>query len=184
MPLTHRSPRGTIAAAIIAGGALLLTPGMAHATTPDTAAAHQVAGASLALDEVENARTVIAVGKGAGISNEGIVIALMTARQESQFKNYEQAVDHDSLGIFQQRPAMGWGSPDQITDPETAAKSFYGVSDVTSNPGLTDIDGWEDMAPTEAAQAVQRSAYPDAYAQWQGWAEDFLDQNAGVAPIK
>ncbi|OSC46009.1 peptidoglycan-binding protein, partial [Streptomyces sp. 4F] len=66
-------------------------------------------------EELANARTVIGVGKGANIPEQGQVIALMTAMQESKFVNYTVPVDHDSLGIFQQRPSTGWGTPEQIT---------------------------------------------------------------------
>ena len=140
--------------------------------------------ADLDEEQMANARTVIGVGKGAGISEQGQVIALMTAMQESTFINYLEPVDHDSLGVFQQRPSTGWGTPAQITDVPTSSKSFYGVSDVTPNPGLLQITGWESMAPGDAAQAVQRSAYPDRYAQWEQFARDLLAQEGpGVDPI-
>lgn len=132
----------------------------------------------------EHARIVIGVGKGAGFSDQGQVIALMTAMQESKFVNYTEPVDHDSLGIFQQRPSMGWGTPEQITHVPTSSKSFYGVAPFGSNPGLKQINGWETMPPGEAAQAVQRSAYPDRYAQWEGFARDFLAaEGPTVEPI-
>lgn len=62
-------------------------------------------------EQLAHARTVIGVGKGAELSEEAQVIALMTAMQESKFVNYTSPVDHDSLGVFQQRPSMGWGTP-------------------------------------------------------------------------
>ena len=67
--------------------------------------------------------------------------------------------DHDSLGLFQQRPSMGWGSEAQVTDPVYSATAFYSA--------LQRVPGWESMAVTVAAQSVQRSAYPDAYAKWE-----------------
>lgn len=136
-------------------------------------------------EQLANARIVIGVGKGAAnISDQGKVIALMTAMQESKFINYLQAVDHDSLGIFQQRPSTGWGTPEQITDVPTSTKSFYGVAPFGNNPGLIQIQGWETMAPGAAAQAVQRSAYPDAYAQWEGFARTLLaSESPTVDPI-
>ncbi|WP_018155506.1 peptidoglycan-binding domain-containing protein [Demetria terragena] len=134
--------------------------------------------------QMGHARTVIGVGKGAGFNDQGIVIALMTAMQESKFVNYTVAVDHDSLGIFQQRPSTGWGTPEQITDVATSSKSFYGVATFGNNPGLKQIVGWETMPPGNAAQAVQRSAFPDAYAQWEGFARDLLaSQGPTVEPI-
>lgn len=133
-------------------------------------------------EELANARTVIAVGKGANIPEQGQVIALMTAMQESKFVNYTVPVDHDSLGIFQQRPSTGWGTPEQITDVPTSSKSFYGVASFGSNPGLIQIAGWETMAPGDVCQAVQRSAYPDRYAQWEGFARDLLARESPTVP--
>ena len=147
---------------------------------------HQVFAApeDLGPDQLANARTVIGVGKGADIPDQGQVIALMTAMQESKFVNYTTPVDHDSLGIFQQRPSTGWGTPEQITDVATSSKSFYGVAPFGSNPGLIQISGWETMPPGDVCQAVQRSAYPDRYAQWEGFARDLLAREGpGVQPI-
>ncbi|QPP06139.1 peptidoglycan-binding protein [Streptomyces bathyalis] len=138
--------------------------------------------ADLGPNELANARTVIGVGKGANIPEQGQVIALMTAMQESKFVNYTTPVDHDSLGIFQQRPSTGWGTPEQITDVPTSSKSFYGVAPFGSNPGLIQIDGWEGMPPGEVCQAVQRSAFPDRYAQWEQFARDLLAQEGPTVP--
>ncbi|MFF1698796.1 peptidoglycan-binding domain-containing protein [Streptomyces sp. NPDC058257] len=138
--------------------------------------------ADLGPEELANARTVIGVGKGAQIPEQGQVIALMTAMQESKFVNYLTPVDHDSLGIFQQRPSTGWGTPEQITDVATSSKSFYGVAPFGSNPGLIQIAGWETMPPGEVCQAVQVSAYPDRYAQWEQFARDLLAQEGPSVP--
>ncbi len=134
------------------------------------------APSDLGPEQLAHARTVIGVGKGAELSEEAQVIALMTAMQESKFVNYTSAVDHDSLGVFQQRPSMGWGTPAQITHVPTASKSFYGLPSPSANPGLLQIDGWASMEPGDACQAVQRSAYPDRYAQWEDFARDLLKQ--------
>ncbi|MGG7610585.1 peptidoglycan-binding protein, partial [Streptomyces sp. ZG43] len=133
-------------------------------------------------EELANARTVIGVGKGANIPEQGQVIALMTAMQESKFVNHTVPVDHDSLGIFQQRPSTGWGTPEQITDVPTSSKSFYGVAPFGSNPGLIQIAGWQTVAPGDVCQAVQRSAYPDRYAQWEGFARDLLARESPTVP--
>jgi hypothetical protein len=145
---------------------------------------HQVfaSPADLGPAELANARTVIGVGKGAQIPEQGQVIALMTAMQESKFVNYTTPVDHDSLGIFQQRPSTGWGTPEQITDVPTSSKSFYGVAPFGSNPGLIQIDGWPAIPPGEVCQAVQRSAFPDRYAQWEQFARDLLAQEGPTVP--
>ncbi len=132
--------------------------------------------------QIDNARTIIAVGRGAELSDDAITIALMTAMQESSLRNLDHG-DRDSLGLFQQRPSQGWGTADQVQDPVWAAKAFYGVNPEVANPGLAHIRDWESMSPTEAAQAVQRSAYPDAYAQWEGLALELLSTQTGVRPI-
>jgi hypothetical protein len=104
------------------------------------------------------------------------VIALAAAMQESGLRNLDYG-DRDSLGLFQQRPSTGWGTPAQVTDPVYASKLFFGGP---SNPnkgktrGLLDIKGWQSMTVTQAAQAVQISAYPDAYAKWETSARAWL----------
>jgi hypothetical protein len=111
--------------------------------------------------QVQNAATIVKVGKDMGIGARGEAIAVATALQESKLYNLDVAVDHDSLGLFQQRPSSGWGSEQQLTDPAYAARAFYNVlKDNTSDFGCL----------TCAAQRVQVSAFPDAYAQWEGLA--------------
>ncbi|WP_425338031.1 peptidoglycan-binding protein [Streptomyces anulatus] len=134
------------------------------------------APSDLGPEQLAHARTVIGVGKGAELPEEAQIIALMTAMQESKFVNFTSAVDHDSLGVFQQRPSMGWGTPSQITHVPTASKSFYGLPSPSANPGLLQIDGWESMEPGHVCQAVQRSAHPDRYAQWGDFARELLEQ--------
>jgi murein DD-endopeptidase MepM/ murein hydrolase activator NlpD len=88
------------------------------------------------------------------------VVAVATALQESNLVNVGDLGarnDHDSLGLFQQRPSQGWGTPEQVMDPVYAAGKFY--------EALVAVPGWQDMPVTEAAQRVQKSAYPDAYAK-------------------
>ncbi|GAB3705324.1 hypothetical protein [Mariniluteicoccus flavus] len=109
-------------------------------------------------------------------------IAIATAIQESTLKNLNHG-DRDSLGLFQQRPGTGWGTPAQVTNPVLAAKAFYGFADHTPNPGLKQVPGWENRRLTEAAQAVQRSGFPEAYQQWEGIAKEIVAQNIDVAPI-
>jgi hypothetical protein len=96
--------------------------------------------------------------------------------QESSLRNIDYG-DRDSLGLFQQRPSTGWGSADQLLTPSHAARLFFGGP---SNPntgvtrGLLDIRGWQSMSVTAAAQAVQISAYPEAYAKWESSARSWL----------
>lgn len=123
----------------------------------------------LSAEMATSARIIIQVGREMGISNYGIVIALATAAQESHLKNIDYG-DRDSIGLFQQRPSSGWGSVSQIRDPRYAARAFFGGPNSPtpgSNPGLLDISRWQHMNLTDAAQAVQRSAFPDAYAKWE-----------------
>ena len=126
----------------------------------------------------EHARTIIRVGRDLGISDFGIVIALATAMQESSFRNIQTAVDHDSLGLFQQRPYW-WGTPEQLIDPVYATTVFFtGVQmpGVGFSRGLLGVSGWQDLPLTVAAQRVQRSAHPDAYARWEASAWSWLDE--------
>ncbi|MET8522528.1 peptidoglycan DD-metalloendopeptidase family protein [Nocardioides sp. NPDC004968] len=115
-------------------------------------------------EQIQNARTIVAVGKQSGVPAYGWVIALATAMQESTLRNLDYG-DRDSQGLFQQRPVSGWGSVADITNPVKSAQAFYGVAAHTGNTGLLDIPGWRKMQVTAAAQAVQRSAFPLAYAQ-------------------
>lgn len=123
-----------------------------------------------------NAAVIVQVGRELGVPDYGIVIALATAMQESSMRNLDWG-DRDSVGLFQQRPSSGWGSVEQLTTPSHAARLFYGGP---SNPnagytrGLLDIAGWESMPLTVAAQAVQISAFPDAYAKWEESARAWL----------
>ncbi len=116
-----------------------------------------------------NARIIVEVGQSLNVPEYGIVIALAAAMQESSLRNIAYG-DRDSLGLFQQRPSTGWGTPAQLLDAAHAARLFYGGP---SNPnkgktrGLLDIPGWQSMTLTRAAQAVQISAYPNAYAKWE-----------------
>ncbi|WP_246205171.1 LysM peptidoglycan-binding domain-containing protein [Agromyces salentinus] len=124
--------------------------------------------ATLTEEMRQNARVVIEVGRQTGVSDAGILAALVAAAQESGLRNVASG-DRDSLGLFQQRPSQGWGTPEQVMDPVRAARAFYGGPDgpnVGVAPGLLDIDGWEAMPADAAAQAVQKSAHPAHYAKW------------------
>jgi hypothetical protein len=113
----------------------------------------------------------VQVGRSLGVSDYGIAIALATAMQESSLRNLSWG-DRDSVGLFQQRPSTGWGTVEELTDPARAAQLFFeGRSGVR---GLLDISGWESMSLTQAAQRVQISAYPDAYAKWESSAWEWL----------
>jgi murein DD-endopeptidase MepM/ murein hydrolase activator NlpD len=123
--------------------------------------------------QIANATTIVAVGARMRVPAGGWVVAVATAMQESGLHNLGDLGsrnDHDSLGLFQQRPSQGWGTPEQVMDPVYAATSFY--------QKLLSIPGWQQMPVTVAAQRVQRSAYPDAYARWEPQARALVAQVA------
>ncbi|SCG58692.1 hypothetical protein [Micromonospora inositola] len=170
-PLNHHEPTSTATtpAAVVqadkAGGV-------------DTAklVPHGVQGAQSRIDlndeQVGNVKAIIAATKKSGLDERAAVISIATSLQESKLENLGHlgdANDHDSLGLFQQRPSSGWGTPKQITDPEYSTMAFQ--------KGLKQVDGWHNMPLTEAAQTVQVSAYPDAYAQWEQQAADLVAQH-------
>ena len=114
---------------------------------------------SLNLDQAQNAAIIAAVAYKKGLPDHAVTVGLAAALQESQLRNLPYG-DLDSLGLFQQRPSEGWGTPSQILDPIYATAAFY--------DHLAQISGWESMAVTDAAQMVQHSAAPSAYAAWEG----------------
>ena len=139
-----------------------------------------ISGAITPLNDVrrKNASVIVQVGRDMGVPDYGIVIALATAMQESSLRNINWG-DRDSVGLFQQRPSSGWGSVDQIMDPVFASRAFYGGPDSPTpgrTRGLLDISGWQSMELTVAAQRVQISAYPDAYAKWEASAWAWLEE--------
>ena len=136
---------------------------------------------TLTTEQARNAVTIAQVARDLRVPRYGLQIAIATAIQESKLVNLDSG-DRDSGGLFQQRPSTGWGSRAQVTNPTLAAQAFFGRAQHTSNPGLLDIPGWEQMPVTEAAQAVQRSGFPDAYAQWEDVAGDITDILGGDLP--
>ncbi len=135
-------------------------------------------------DQVTNAATIISAGTALDIPLRGQIIAVAAAIQESDLRdlpNLGPANDHDSLGLFQQRPSQGWGTPKQIMDPVYASTTFY--------QRLLSIPGWQTMALTDAAQAVQHSDHGGAYATHEAQATmlvgaltGLIDPSAAVVP--
>ncbi|MGW4986628.1 heavy metal transporter [Streptomyces mirabilis] len=107
-------------------------------------------------EQAVNAATISAVGTTRGLPERAVAIALATALQESGLRNIQHG-DRDSLGLFQQRPSQGWGTTKQIMDPTYAAGIFY--------EHLAKVPGYTRLPLTVAAQRVQRSGYPQAYAK-------------------
>ena len=127
-------------------------------TTPDaTTCTLPGSGVTVTPEQVANAAIIAQVGRDRGLPERAVVIALATAQQESRLRNLDYG-DRDSLGLFQQRPSQGWGTEAQVQDPAYAAGKFY--------DWLVTVPGWETGRLTDVAQAVQRSAFPEAYEQW------------------
>ena len=134
---------------------------------------------SLSTAQLSNVNKIIDTTQSVGGNRNAQIIALMAAMQESKFCNI-QFGDRDSLGLFQQRPSQGW-CPGSVAcvKPDQATLGFLGRSTATSNPGLFDISGWESMEKTLAADRVQRSCCPYAYAQWEPMATTLVDTYGG-----
>ena len=114
--------------------------------------------AEVAPEQAGNAAIIAAVAVRRNMPARAATIGITTAVQESKLRNIEYG-DRDSLGLFQQRPSQGWGTHDQLLDPIYAATAFY--------EHLEQEPGWQTMSVTDAAQEVQISAAPDAYAKWE-----------------
>lgn len=132
-----------------------------------------VEGLSLPDEQVPNAQTIVATGIGLDVPKRGQIVALATAMQESTLRNLGSG-DRDSLGLFQQRPSQGWGTAQQIRDPVYASEKFY--------KALLKVNGWQQMTVTQAAQAVQASGHPNAYAKWEGLATALQKAIAATFP--
>jgi LysM repeat protein len=153
---------GLTASSIIYPGQTIAIPAAGGASAGGVSAGSVT---TLTAEQEGNARIIIQVGREQGVPDYGIIIALATAMQESSLRNIDYG-DRDSVGLFQQRTSTGWGTIADIMNPHHSAYLFYqGRSGYTR--GLLDISGWQSMALTVAAQKVQVSAYPDAYAKWE-----------------
>lgn len=165
-PLLVIASLAALAATITATSHTPATP-----TCPADAADAATGTAALSPTQLANAQLIAQVGVSMGVPMPGETIAIATALQESNLLNLDHG-DRDSLGLFQQRPSQGWGTPAQILTPAYAARQFY--------THLLQIPGWRTLPTTQAAQAVQHSAYPDAYAKWQTQAQTLAAQFTGT----
>ncbi|NDL56991.1 M23 family metallopeptidase [Phytoactinopolyspora mesophila] len=136
-------------------------------------------------EQTEIARTIIKAGDTVNVPHRGLVVALAAGAVETRLRNLPYG-DRDSLGVFQQRPSTGWGTPNELMNVSYASAAFFGGPDgpnsqgaVSEPPGLLDIHGWEQMTVGQAAQAVQRSAFPDRYADWEDDARAWVAELAG-----
>jgi hypothetical protein len=126
---------------------------------PSRQAGYSTAATRLDAEQAGYAARIVAVGRSMRVPDRGLVVAVAAAQQESTLRNLDHG-DRDSVGLFQQR--AGWGSVAERMNPEVAARKFY--------TALERVPAWQAMTVTQAAQAVQRSAYPNAYARWEALA--------------
>ncbi|MEY9860565.1 cell wall-associated NlpC family hydrolase [Catenulispora sp. GAS73] len=167
------APLLAVAAVAAVAGAIITAP---DSTTTSICTAGFRGGptriGSLSAAQLANAQIIAQVGMNMRVPAPGETIAIATALQESGLQNLNYG-DRDSLGLFQQRPSQGWGSPAQILTPTYAAQQFYSR--------LLQVPGWRSMSTTDAAQAVQRSGFPDAYAKWQDEAQALATAFTGAS---
>ena len=114
-------------------------------------------------EQQQNVATIVSGTEARHLPERAAVIAVATAIQESGLRNLDHG-DRDSLGLFQQRPSQGWGSPAQVLDPAYATRQFLNH--------LVAVPSWQVRPLCEVAQAVQRSSDTpgDLYARWEGLA--------------
>jgi hypothetical protein len=167
---------GVVAVLVCAALAIVLVRVVLHSgpgctvTAPDGSTSY-----SLTEEQAGNAATIAGVGTKLGMPDHAVTVALATALQESKLRNLTSG-DRDSAGLFQQRPSQGWGTYQQITDPVYSATAFYDKLRTEPN--------WTNLSVTAAAQLVQRSAGPDAYAQWESEARAMAAALTGEEPAK
>lgn len=150
------------------GAAAVVCPGQLTAASSATVAGHALSAA-----QVSNARLIYDTAAERRLPQRAAVIGIATAMQESRLRNVPYGTE-DSLGLFQQRPSRGWGTPRQVMTPSYAAAIFYSR--------LVAVPGWQSLPLTVAAQDVQRSAYPYAYAQWEPMASELSASFGDCAP--
>ncbi len=139
-----------------------------HALLPKTVHGPQASFKPTAAQK-RNAAAIVKAAKDMKLPPRAMVMAVACSLQESSLHNYGNLGnrnDHDSLGLFQQRPSSGWGSPAQVTNPHHAAQSFL--------KRLVKIHNWQHMPLTLAVQKVQVSAFPQAYAKWEKFAASLV----------
>lgn len=164
-----------VAGAAIAAGLIWWASGDRRPFAPEEECVGTADGQRVEID-LEQARhtsTIAAIATQRGLPARAVSIALATAYQESDLYNIDYG-DRDSVGLFQQRPSQGWGEPEQLLDTVYATNAFYDA--------LVKISNYRDLPITEAAQAVQRSAFPDAYADHEADARILASALSGNSP--
>ncbi len=166
-----------VCAGLLIGGGAWLFSTLRDAMAPglSTGCTATVADTSyrLALDQSQNAALISGLAIQRGMPARAASIALATALQESKLRNIDYG-DLDSIGLFQQRPSQGWGSVEEIMDPVFSANAFYDA--------LAQVPGYLEMPINDAAQIVQRSGYPHAYAKHESLSRAFASSMTGQSP--
>ncbi len=147
-------------------------PVSAACGTVPAQAGKAIDGTVLDSAQLADAQVIYDVSASLQLPQQAAVIAIATAMQESSLVNIDHGTS-DSLGLFQQRPSQGWGTPAQITDPVYASTRFY--------QALEQVPDWQSLPLTVAAQDVQHSGHPGAYAQWENLADDLVATFTGTA---
>ncbi|MEU4115000.1 hypothetical protein AB0F71_10945 [Kitasatospora sp. NPDC028055] len=166
---------GLLGLAMVAGLAVvgIWWFGFRQGATEECSVKTAAGSGTLELPQAANAATIAAVARSRGLPDRATAISLATAMQESKLRNLAGG-DRDSIGLFQQRPSMGWGTPEQIADPVYATNKFL--------DGLVKVPGYTRLPLTDAAQAVQKSGYPQAYAKHETKATLLTSALAGREP--
>jgi hypothetical protein len=179
----RRSVVTLVLLAVVVGVAVVWGPGLAHRygdrLFSSQSCTVEIDGevSTLTAEQANSAAIIVATAIRRNLPVQAATIALAAALQESDLRNLDVG-DRDSRGLFQQRPSQGWGTVDQVEDPHYATNAFYDA--------LLRVEGWEGLSVTDAAQAVQRSAFPHAYADHESpavlWATA-LEGAAGIDSI-
>jgi hypothetical protein len=176
MGLTKRIAAVVVPLGLVAGG---VAYGMSRHSSGDDRTLGEcrarVQGLTVVLTDAQarNASLIAALAIKRGLPAHAATVGIATALQESKLYNLRGG-DRDSLGLFQQRPSQGWGTRAQVLDPVYATNAFYDA--------LAKVSGWQTMPVTEAAQRVQRSAFPDAYGVYEKDGRALASALTGYSP--
>ena len=163
--MVRRVVAAALAVVVVAGGGYLLLRQADDLLDPAGSCEVRIGDDSVSLqpEQAQNAALIAGIGVRRELPVRAVAVALATVYQESKIVNVDYG-DRDSLGLFQQRPSMGWGTEAQVQDPEYAAGKFL--------ERLVQVPGWQTARLTDAAQTVQRSGFPEAYQKHEAMAID------------
>ncbi|GAB3678980.1 hypothetical protein [Angustibacter aerolatus] len=173
----RRGPRvlliGLLVAALVVAGVVLWQRRSTPFLGDECTATASGRGVDASPEQMGNAATIAGIALRRGLPARAATIAIATAIQESKLQNVDYG-DRDSLGLFQQRPSQGWGTEAEVQDPVHATNAFYDA--------LVKVRGYQGMEITKVAQKVQRSAYPEAYADHEPDARVLASALTGQSP--